>query len=81
MKVLVDGQVVARLWRGSSAHIRVKPGSHRVQARMDWCRSPELEVFVGETGEAVVEVAISMSSLSKIYSDSHEAIEIRAVVD
>ncbi len=48
LAVLVDGEVAARVGIGETAVIGVMPGQHRLQAKMDWCTSPELEILVEE---------------------------------
>lgn len=50
----VDGRPVARLRRGDTARIEVTPGLHVVQARMDWLRSPPLQVNVGDDASTAV---------------------------
>lgn len=50
--VFVDGKEVARVADGASCAIQVAPGPHAVHLRIDWCRSPELHVEVGQ-GETV----------------------------
>ncbi len=43
--VLVDGEVVALVGIGETTVLSVVPGQHRLQLKMDWCTSPELEIF------------------------------------
>ena len=46
MGVYVDGEKVGSVGRRQPATFEVEPGQHRVQVRMDWCRSEELAVHV-----------------------------------
>ena len=45
-RILVDGQERARVGPDESVVLRVRPGQHRVVARIDWCGSPPLECDV-----------------------------------
>lgn len=47
-KIYVDGRRVGKVWRNRSAAVSVSPGIHRVQLKVDWGFSPELEVAVAE---------------------------------
>jgi len=53
-KVYVDGHHVGRVWRNRSAAVRVAPGLHRVQLRIDWAFSPELEVLITEGAQVTL---------------------------
>jgi hypothetical protein len=45
-RILVDDVEVASLKEGETARVDVAPGSHAVQARIDWVRTPALHVTV-----------------------------------
>jgi hypothetical protein len=45
-RVTVDGLEVGEIRRGETKDFPVEPGSHEVVLRIDWCRSPTLEVDV-----------------------------------
>lgn len=80
MTVLVDGRKAASVLTGNRAALEVPAGSHRVSARMDWARSPDLAVDV--SGGAVAEIAVSfplMSGLVNLVVHPHRAITITAV--
>ena len=49
--VKIDGREVGKLMPGESATYRVTPGSHTLQASIDWCGSKVIPVSVkdGET--------------------------------
>jgi hypothetical protein len=47
LKVLVDGQVVGSVGRAADP-IDVSPGTHTVAVKMDWVKSPALEIAVAE---------------------------------
>jgi hypothetical protein len=73
-RILVDGKDVAKIRRNSERRLPVSPGSHRVQLRIDWMGSPELQVFV-DSGDHIVLLcgpnpAFSTSALSILRSDN-----------
>jgi hypothetical protein len=41
-RIFVDGQQKAQIANDSTVQIGVMPGEHRVELRIDWCRSPEV---------------------------------------
>jgi len=43
-KIVVDGQTLASLGRGQDATVVVATGHHRVRAKIDWCRSPDIDL-------------------------------------
>ena len=49
--VLLDGAPVSRLPNGAAVALRVTPGRHTVQVKIDWCTSVrlELDAVAGET--------------------------------
>ena len=61
--VRLDGEVVARLYKGRSAHIKVEPGLHTVRASVDWTRSPHLSLDLADADEAAIEVSAPLSEL------------------
>ena len=42
--VLVDDQNVGRVANGAEVQIALEPGKHFVQLKLDWCRSPVMEI-------------------------------------
>ncbi len=54
-RIMVDGVEVAKLSNGASATIAVQPGIRLVQAKTDWCNSPELEIHVGSSEAVLLE--------------------------
>ena len=52
---MVDGVEVAKLSNGAGATIAVQPGIRLVQAKIDWCSSPELEIHVGSSEAVLLE--------------------------
>jgi hypothetical protein len=46
-EVLVDGSKVAAVKEGETAKVGVEPGTHRVQAPIDWAETPAIEATVG----------------------------------
>ncbi len=53
--IKMNGEVVARLWRGESERMAVPPGRYKLQARMELMRSQpvELDLVSGESAEVV----------------------------
>jgi hypothetical protein len=49
-RLRVDGRAFGAISPGDVRTIDAEPGSHRVQLRLDWCRSPVLEVHVPVDG-------------------------------
>lgn len=47
-KILIDGTEVGKLANGGSEEFQVMPGIHKVQSKINWCTSPELELEVKE---------------------------------
>ena len=51
IEIFVDDKSVGKLANGESKVFEVMPGEHRVYAKIDWCKTPEISVSVdaGET--------------------------------
>ncbi len=56
-RILVDEQMVAKISNGETLDLRLEPGSHRLELRVDWTGSapPQIEAEPGEELEVVVE--------------------------
>ena len=54
-KVVVDGETAGKVRRGKSVRVNVAPGSHEVWMKMDWTKSPplQLELHPGEEATLV----------------------------
>ena len=78
LRVLVDGETVAKLWPGQSADLPLLPGHHGVQGRMDWLRSPVVEVQMIAGATVDVEVSLTMGSWFRAVVVPRRA--IRAVI-
>jgi len=52
-QIFVDGEKKGEIRRGESQDFFVPEGTHRIQLKIDWCGSPEIEFNVGteETAE------------------------------
>ena len=50
-KIMLDDQCVAKIKRGKQVEIETLPGTHRVEAMIDWASSPpcNLQIKDGET--------------------------------
>jgi hypothetical protein len=44
--VVIDGERVAKIKRGSQVELPVAPGRHEIVLRIDWCGSPVLELEI-----------------------------------
>jgi len=75
----VDGKESARLAQGAEVRIDVTPGHHLVQARMDWCASPPLDVVIAGGQPAVVELALPFSSAWRAFTAPKRALTARLV--
>src|SRR5450759_3770666 len=42
--VIIDGEQVAKIKRGQRLELSVSPGRHVIFLKIDWCRSPEVEI-------------------------------------
>jgi hypothetical protein len=51
-KIVVDGQVLASLRRGEDAAVAVAAGHHTVRAKIDWGRSRDVDLDLGENDRA-----------------------------
>jgi hypothetical protein len=50
--IKVDGELVGTIRRGGRLAVEVSPGSHHVEARIDWTGSPRVEVNVVDGTDA-----------------------------
>ena len=71
--ITVDGSPAGKVRLGAKITIDAAPGAHRVQARVDWTGSPELEVHVeaGSTLQLVVEPAGSAFEFWQLFGTTH----------
>lgn len=46
LELLVDGRAAAEVGSGETVELLVAPGPRRLQLKMDWCTSPEVEILV-----------------------------------
>jgi hypothetical protein len=51
-KIVIDGETLASLGRGQEATVAVAAGHHKVWAKIDWCRSGEVPLDLGENARA-----------------------------
>ena len=66
-KVLVDGEEQGTVKHGEGVELQVSPGTHRVQMKVDWATSPELEVTLSEGERAEFVCAPNASPLTAIF--------------
>jgi hypothetical protein len=53
-KVMIDGQEAGTVRHGQQQSFEVAPGTREVFLKIDWCRSPKLNVDVADGGRANV---------------------------
>ena len=46
-RVVCDGVEVERISDGTSKEVAIKPGTHRLIVKIDWCTSNEVEFAIG----------------------------------
>ncbi len=67
-KIFVDGSEHGSLSNGASIEIDLQPGRHRIQLKIDWCSSNEVEFEVAENEIRTYKVeAAKWASLLMIY--------------
>jgi hypothetical protein len=57
LKVLLDNQEVAALRPDETIRLQVEPGSHTIAVKMDWAKTPPLELECKERGTVRVEAS------------------------
>jgi hypothetical protein len=62
--VLVDGGERGRVGNDSEIRVHVEPGRHRVQLKVNWCRSPAVDVDVPGGGKQVLDCGPDTSPLT-----------------
>lgn len=45
-QIIIDGVSRGKISQKQSVELDVSPGTHQVQLKIDWCRSPTLDVLV-----------------------------------
>lgn len=66
-KLLIDDEERGELKHGEGVEVEVAPGPHRVQMKLDWARSPVLEVELAEGRRAEFVCAPNASPLTAIF--------------
>jgi hypothetical protein len=74
LKVRLDDIVVARLFRGRKTRVEVEPGIHTIQARVDWTKSPPIEVDLAAGDEISIEVSAPWSALWRTWTTPSRAL-------
>lgn len=54
-QVFVDGRHVTDVPHGGESRIKVAPGAHRIELKIDWCSSPEVRIVVAEGEECLMD--------------------------
>jgi hypothetical protein len=70
--VLIDGSKVGRLRNGASITFRVRPGPHKIEARIDWSGSEKLRFTIdaGKTANFICEPSSALGIVAA-YSRSN----------
>jgi len=55
--IYVDGDKVETITNGEVKELDMESGNHRVQFKMDWCSSPDLEIEIPEEKSKSLEVS------------------------
>lgn len=63
-KVWIDGKEAGTIADGGSEAFPVEPGTHKLQCKIDWCSSTELELTVQEGETRFVQVGSGMKYYS-----------------
>ena len=67
-RVFIDGTRSGSVKNGGSEDFEVTAGEHRVQVRMDWCKSPEVGVSVGSN------VTVTLTATTTVTKPSLRAV-------
>lgn len=70
---------MARLRPGQAETVRVRPGPHSIQARMDWTSSSLLSVELPKNGKIRVEVSLPWSAFWRTFLTPRRALVARIV--
>src|SRR5690606_12368259 len=49
IKILVDGKEIGSIADGETKELRTPEGQHKIEAKIDWCGSPELSFNITDT--------------------------------
>lgn len=63
-RVLIDGKEVGMIANGGSEEYPIDPGVHKLQCKIDWGSSPELELTLAEGETRFVQVGSGMKYYS-----------------
>ena len=47
-QILVDGEIAGTVRNDESIEVSLEEGEHTIQAKIDWCSSPEIRIDAGE---------------------------------
>ena len=68
LKILVDGEMVAKIASGATVEFYVAPGDHVFIATADWSRTPELLVHTEESETTRLECGVAVGFPESIVS-------------
>jgi hypothetical protein len=67
-QIIIDGVKVGEIGPGETRHFRVAPGSHTVEVKIDWCRSPPLSVAKNLDANLPLRCGTTHEGLGAIYT-------------
>ncbi len=65
IRIILDGVEVGVVKNGEKQNFMVKPGTHRLQARVDWCSSKEVTFTIAE--EQQLRFTLNSFAYGRIY--------------
>lgn len=60
-KIVVDGKEMGFIRAGETVQVSVEPGNHRINLKIDWCRSNIIEIVAKAETEYKLECGSSLS--------------------
>jgi hypothetical protein len=64
-RIIINGEVIGTIANGAELRHPIDPGPHTLQAKIDWCGSPEVRIDAGDTDTTVI-VQNRMSALQAL---------------
>lgn len=77
MEIDINGELVTQLERTADRSLEIAPGTHRIQARMDWCTSETREFTLSPGDSISFEVKLPLSSFVRMATAPDTTVRIR----
>jgi len=61
--VIVDGEEITKIKSGEIKELDIKPGKHKIQLEIDWCKSNALDIDYDQGEEIELKCGNSMKGL------------------